>query len=162
MPKPIQSYTLRKLQQLGVEVTLVNEGRCGYTGNGDPHRQETIPTRTVVWTAGVRGDLSRLFRVYRRTGMDGFPSRKPCRCRVIRKLYVVGDTAHIEAEGGPLPMVAQVAIQSAVAAAEIFGLQIAGRKPMPFRYHDRGSMITIGRNAAGAAIGSRTYTGFFA
>ncbi len=59
-------------------------------------------------------------------------------------------------------MVAQVAIQSAVAAAENIGLQIAGRKPMPFRYHDRGSMITIGRNAAGAAIGSRTYTGFFA
>jgi NADH dehydrogenase len=59
-------------------------------------------------------------------------------------------------------MVAQVAIQSAVAAAENIGRQIAGRKPMPFRYHDRGSMITVGRNAAGAAIGSRTYTGFFA
>ncbi|MDO8720895.1 MAG: hypothetical protein Q7J31_01545, partial [Syntrophales bacterium] len=31
-----------------------------------------------------------------------------------------------------------------------------------FRYYDRGAMITNGRNSAGVAIGSRTYTGFFA
>ena len=43
------------------------------------------------------------------------------------EIYVVGDMAHIEADGSPLPMVAQVAIQSAVAAAENIGLQIAGR-----------------------------------
>jgi NADH dehydrogenase len=58
-------------------------------------------------------------------------------------------------------MVAQVAYNR-VAAAENIGHQVAGRQPVPFRYRDRGSMITIGRNAAGAAIGSRTYTGFFA
>ena len=61
-----------------------------------------------------------------------------------------------------LPMVAQVAIQSAIAAAQNVGRQIAGLDPAPFRFHDRGAMITIGRNAAGVAIGSRTYTGFFA
>jgi NADH dehydrogenase len=55
-----------------------------------------------------------------------------------------------------------VAIQSGVAAALNIGRQIAAKEPLPFRYHDRGSMITIGRNAAGVAIGSRTYTGFFA
>ena len=59
-------------------------------------------------------------------------------------------------------MVAQVAMQSAVAAAQNIGRQIARQAPLPFRYRDRGSMITIGRNSAGVAIGSRTYTGFLA
>jgi NADH:ubiquinone reductase (H+-translocating) len=59
-------------------------------------------------------------------------------------------------------MVAQVAIQSAITAAQNILRQVNETIPQPFHYHDRGSMITIGRNSAGVAIGSRTYTGFFA
>lgn len=162
MPKPIQSYTLRKLRQLGVEVRLstkvaeVTSEAVILTG------RETILTQTVVWTAGVRGEPL--------ASLSGIPTNREGRVPVTHTLqvpghpeiYAVGDTAYIEENGSPLPMVAQVAIQSAVAAAGNIGLQITGRQLVPFRYHDRGSMITIGRNAAGAAIGSRTYTGFFA
>ena len=59
-------------------------------------------------------------------------------------------------------MVAQVAIQSGITAAQNILRQITGQAPQPFLYHDRGSMITIGRKSAGVAIGSRTYTGFIA
>ena len=59
-------------------------------------------------------------------------------------------------------MVAQVAMQSAVTAAQNILRQVRLEAPKPFYYRDRGSMITIGRNTAGVAIGSRTYTGFFA
>jgi NADH dehydrogenase len=55
-----------------------------------------------------------------------------------------------------------VAFQSGIAAAQNILRQIAGQIPQPFRYHDRGSMITIGRKSAGVAIGKKTYTGFFA
>ena len=78
------------------------------------------------------------------------------------EIYVVGDLARIDANGQALPMVAQVAIQSAVAAAGNIGRRIEGHAPLPFRYRDRGSMIAICRNTAGVAIGSRRYTGFFA
>ncbi len=162
MPKSIQSYTLRKLRQLDVEVRLsttvveVTAETVILTG------QETIPAQTVVWTAGVRGEPL--------ASLSGIPTNRAGRVPVTQTLqvpdhpeiYVVGDAAYIEKDDGPLAMVAQVAIQSAVTAAKNIGRQIAGCQPMPFRYHDRGSMITIGRNAAGAAIGSRTYTGFFA
>jgi NADH:ubiquinone reductase (H+-translocating) len=162
MPKSIQSYTFRKLRQLGVEVRLstkvveVTSEEVVLTG------RETIPTQTVVWTAGVRGEpLASLSRIP--TNRDGrVPVTQTLQVPGHPEIYVVGDTAYIEAERGPLAMVAQVAIQSAAAAAGNIGRQIAGRPPVPFRYRDRGSMITIGRNAAGAAIGSRTYTGFFA
>jgi NADH dehydrogenase len=162
MPKAIQSYTLRKLRQLGVEVRLstkvveVTSETVILTGH------EAIPSQTVVWTAGVRGEPL--------ASLSGIPTNRDGRVPVTQTLqvpghpeiYVIGDTAYIEQNRGPLAMVAQVAIQSAVTAAENIGLQIAGRQPAPFRYHDRGSMITIGRNAAGVAIGSRTYSGFFA
>jgi NADH dehydrogenase len=74
-------------------------------------------------------------------------------------VYVVGDLAWIEERGAPLPMVAQVAIQSGIAASRNVLRQIEGEAPLPFRYRDKGSMITIGRNAAGAVIGGRVFTG---
>ncbi|MHB8769667.1 MAG: NAD(P)/FAD-dependent oxidoreductase [Syntrophales bacterium] len=162
MPRSIQSYTLRKLRQLGVEVRLSTKVTAVTPEAVVLSDQETIPTQTVVWTAGVRAEPV--------AALSGIPVRNDGRVPVTPTLqvpghpeiYVIGDAAFINAEGGPLPMVAQVAIQSAVAAAHNIGLQLAGRHPLPFRYRDRGSMITIGRNAAGAAIGSRTYTGFFA
>ena len=61
-----------------------------------------------------------------------------------------------------LPMVAQVAIQSGVAAAKNILRQAAGASPKVFRYADRGSMIAIGRKAAGVAIGKKTFKGFIA
>jgi len=80
-------------------------------------------------------------------------------CSVI---YVIGDLAAIENRKRLLPMVAQVAIQSGVTAAQNIMRQVSGEAPQPFCYRDRGSIITIGRNAAGAVIGGKTYTGFLA
>ena len=79
-----------------------------------------------------------------------------------KNIYVIGDLASIKKGQRILPMVAQVAIQSGITSARNILRQIARMAPQPFIYHDRGSMITIGRTAAGVAIGSRTFTGFFA
>lgn len=162
MPESIRTYTYQRLAKMGVEVRLqtkvVKVTRDSVILNGE----ETIFTRTVVWTAGVRGEpLAFLSGIP--TGRDGRVSVLPTlQIPAHPEIYAVGDIARIDAGGHPLPMVAQVAIQSAVAAAQNIGRQMAGNEPLPFRYHDRGSMITIGRNAAGVAIGSRNYTGFFA
>jgi len=78
------------------------------------------------------------------------------------EIYVIGDLAAINVGQRILPMVAQVAIQSGITAANNILRQIAGKAPESFRYADRGSMITIGRKAAGVAIGRRTFKGFFA
>jgi NADH:ubiquinone reductase (H+-translocating) len=162
MPKSIRSYTLRKLRQLGVEVRLSTKVVEVTPEGVILANRETIPTQTVVWTAGVRGEpLASLSRIP--TNRDRrVPVAQTLQAPGRPEIYVVGDIAYIEENGKPLPMVAQVAIQSAVAAADNIGLQIMGRQPVAFHYRDRGSMITIGRNVAGAVIGSRTYTGFFA
>ncbi len=59
-------------------------------------------------------------------------------------------------------MIAPVAIQQGRAAAENIERQIAGQAPLPFRYRDRGTMATIGRNAGVAYLAGRAFTGFSA
>jgi len=162
MPGAIRAYTAERLRQMGVDVRLhtkvIELGPEAVTLTG----AEVIFTRTVVWTAGVRGEPL--------AGLSGILTEKDDRVPVLPTLqvagqpeiYAIGDLALIKENGKPLPQVAQVAIQSGITAAGNILRQISGREPLPFRYNDRGSMITIGRNAAGVAIGSRIYTGFFA
>lgn len=162
MPESVRRYTLERLHKMGVDVRLgahVTEVTQDHVSLGGP---DQIETRTIVWTAGVKGEPI--------AGLSGLPTERNGRVSVQPTLqvpghpeiYVAGDLASIEEKGRALPMVAQVAIQSGTAAAKNILRQIEGQPPQPFRYRDRGSMITIGRNTAGAAIGSNTYTGFFA
>ncbi len=162
MPEAIRSYTFQKLGKMGVEVRLNTKVVEVTPESVILDNDEIISTRTVVWTAGVRGEPLPS-RSGISTSRDGRVSVLPTlQIPSHPEIYVVGDLARIEEDGQSLPMVAQVAIQSAVAAAQNIGRQITKQDPLPFRYRDRGSMITIGRNSAGVAIGSRTYTGFFA
>ena len=162
MPETVSIYTLERLKKMGVDVRLgakaveVTPDTLSLSG------QNKISTRTVVWTAGVKGEPI--------ATLSSLPTNRDGRVPVLPTLqvpghpeiYVVGDLASISENNRVLPMVAQVAIQSAITAAQNIMRQIGETAPQPFHYRDRGSMITIGRNAAGVAIGSRTYTGFFA
>ena len=76
------------------------------------------------------------------------------------EVYVVGDLAGIQQDGRPLPMVAQVGIQTGTAAGRNILRQLAGQPPLPFRYHDKGTLDVIGRNAAVAYIWGRAFRGF--
>lgn len=162
MPEAVRRYTQEKLTQMGVQVRLGTHVAEVTPDHVILDGQDPIETRTIVWTAGVKGEPI--------AGLSGIPTEKSGRVPVLPTLqvpghpeiYVAGDLASIRQEGIVLPMVAQVAIQSGTAAAKNILRQIDGEPPLPFRYRDRGSMITIGRNSAGAAIGSATYIGFFA
>jgi NADH dehydrogenase len=162
MPPSIRAYTVERLGKMGVEVRLKKKVVEVTPESVVLGGEETIFTRTVIWTAGVRGEpLASLSGIP--VGGDGRVTVLPTlQIPAHPEIYVVGDLARIDSDGHPLPMVAQVAIQSAVAAAKNIGRRIARQEPLPFRYRDRGSMITIGRNTAGVAIGSRTFTGFSA
>jgi NADH dehydrogenase len=162
MPDRVRLYTKEKLRKMGVDVRL---GAMVAKVSPDSvvlKDSDSILARTVVWTAGVRGEQL--------AGISGIPVTKDGRVAVsdtlqVREhpeIYVIGDLASINEENRILPMVAQVAIQSGIATAQNILRQVEGQEPKPFKYHDRGSMITIGRKAAGVAIGSLTFTGFIA
>jgi NADH dehydrogenase len=78
-------------------------------------------------------------------------------------LFVVGDMAHLEQEGRPLPGLAPVAMQQGVhAARQIRRWLLEGQPTQPFRYADRGTMATIGRAAAVADLRRIHVSGFMA
>lgn len=162
MPEKVRLYTLEKLKKMGVEVRLGAKVAKVTTSAVVMKDNDNILAKTVVWTAGVHGEPL--------AGISGIPVMTDGRVTVNEMLqvpnhpeiYVIGDLASINEEKNVLPMVAQVAIQSGITSAQNILRQINGQEPRPFSYHDRGSMITIGRKAAGVAIGSRTFTGFFA
>lgn len=117
-----------------------------------------IPTRTLVWTAGVTASplarvlaaqlgpeaLTRGARVVveRDLSLPGHP-----------EVFVIGDLAAATDEGGQLlPQVAPVAMQ---AGEQVAANLLAAREGAPtraFRYRDKGSMATIGRHAAVAQL----------
>ncbi|MDR7418192.1 MAG: NAD(P)/FAD-dependent oxidoreductase [Armatimonadota bacterium] len=160
LPDRLQAYALSRLRQMGVDVRvraavgeIRREAVCLRDGT-------IIPARTVVWTAGVRGEpLAQAW---------GLPTSRAGRVTVLPTLqvpdhpdvYVVGDLAHVEQDGRPLPMIAPVAIQQGEAAGRNVARQLRGEAPLEFRYRDRGAMAVIGRNAAVAHVWGRGFTGF--
>ena len=128
---------------------------------------ERVPTRTIVWAAGVAA--SPLGAVLARaSGADLDPAGRitvapdltlPGRPEVL----VLGDMVRVsDGTGGvlPLPGVAQPAMQEGRYAAEVVRARLAGGEPPgPFHYRDKGNMATIGRRAAVADIRGLTISG---
>ena len=69
------------------------------------------------------------------------------------EVFVIGDAAAVEQAGAVLPMLAPVAIQGGKYVGEVISARLKGGTSPAFRYHDKGTMATIGRGAAVAQIG---------
>ena len=78
-------------------------------------------------------------------------------------IWVIGDLAASPTDDGrPLPQVAPVAIQGGHHVADAIAARLHGEIPTTFAYRDKGSMATIGRNAAVVELpNGRTLSGWF-
>jgi NADH dehydrogenase len=123
---------------------------------------ERIPSRTVLWAAGVAASplvkslgvpLDRAGRVLVEPDLTvpGHP-----------EIYVIGDVAAAKQGEGFVPGVAPAAIQAARHTAENIVRGLAGQPRLPFRYHDKGSLATIGRASGIADFGRLKLSGFLA
>jgi NADH dehydrogenase len=160
LPEPLGIYAAKRLREMGVEVRL--QSLVDRITSDSLYLQDgaVVPACTTVWAAGVRGEPL--------AEASGLPTPWRGRVSVLPTLqapdhpevYVIGDLAYFEQDGSPLAMVAQVALQGGVTAARNIQRQLGGQEPLPFRYHDRGTMATIGRNHAAAYAFGRNFTGF--
>ncbi len=159
----LRAYAAAELRRKGVEVrlsTAVKEVGPDYVLLGD--EGDYIPTRLVIWGAGNRAaGLADTIGV--RQGFGGRIVTNPdCSIPGMRNAYAVGDVAAIpDGQGGQLPGLAQVAIQSGRHAARQILRTIEGRPHTVLHYHDKGIMATIGRRAAVAQLtNGTTLTGY--
>jgi NADH dehydrogenase len=147
----------------GATVTDVRPDQVTVRAGG---QTEVIPTHTVLWGAGV--DASPLGKALADAGgaevdRSGRVVVEPdLTLRGHPEVFVIGDLANYPHQTGkPLPGVAPVAMQEGRYAAHLIRRRLRGQPPPgPFRYHDRGSMATIGRAAAVADLG-RVHLGGF-
>src|SRR5262249_12406575 len=123
---------------------------------------EELKAHTLVWGAGLQGN-----QLVQTLGLD---LQRGNRIGVGRDLaipdhpevYVPGDAAAIvdEKTGEALPQLGSVALQSGEHVGETIARRIAGKETKSFKYHDKGTMATIGRGAAVVQmLAGRTMTG---
>lgn len=170
-PEELSRKAHQHLEQLGVSIhtsTRVQQvDPEGITANDKP-----IGTHTVLWCAGVLAspaatwlgaekDRSGRVKVNLDLSVPGHP-----------EVFVIGDTAAVIAESrnllgikaakpGPMPGVAQPAIQEGKYVASVIRNRIAQRPaPGAFWYWDKGTLAIVGRTYAVADLGFWNFAGF--
>jgi len=150
----------RALRERGVEVRT-GAMVTAIEAEGVRVGEELIPSRNVVWAAGVAA--SPLGKRLGATvdGMGRVEVAPDLSLPGDPGIFVVGDLALVTDRGGePLPGLAPVALQQGEAAGRNIARLVAGQPTRKFRYRDRGTMATIGRGAAIAQIGPLRLWGF--
>ena len=151
-PEDLSASARKQLVDLGVEVRT-SARATNLTEEGVQVNGEFIPCRVKIWAAGNNASF---------VGKTlGVPVDRCCRVIVNDDLtipghpevQVIGDLANFPHQTGqPLPGISPVAMQEGRQAARNVLAMIQGRKPQPFRYWDKGTMATIGRNKAVADL----------
>ena len=151
-PEDLSASAMKQLVDLGVEVRT-GARATNLTEAGLQVGDEFIPCRVKVWAAGNNASfvgktlgvpVDRVGRVMVNDDLTipGHP-----------EVQVIGDLANFSHQTGqPLPGVSPVAMQQGRHAARNILRIIQNRKPQRFRYWNKGSMATIGRNKAVADL----------
>ena len=149
-------YAQQTLTSRGVDVRLrtpVAEvtGDGVRLGNG-----EFLQAAVVIWAGGVTVDGTLAASLPTPHGRGGRVALEPdLSVTGHPEVFVVGDAGAVPwgpTRSEPCPQVAQVAIQSGRHAAHQIVRQLSGHPTIPFAYHDKGLMATIGRHAAVAQL----------
>src|SRR6185369_12292528 len=144
MPEKLRTYTLRKLRSMSVEVLLNARVVDAGPERVVLHDGAVIPAHTLFWSAGVKAaPLAATLDVPTKAG-GRIPVEPDLTVPGHPEVFVIGDMAYLEQDGSALPMTAPVAMQMGVYAGRAILAQEAGTTIPPFRYHDKGSMATIG------------------
>jgi len=159
-PPKLSEAARKMLVKLGVMVrtgAMVTNIQAESVTIKEGDRTESIPTRTVLWAAGVLASpLGRILSKEAGATLDNAG-------RVVVNpdltipghpgIFVIGDLANFSHQTGkPLPGVAQPAIQQGAYVGKLIQRRLRNKQLPPFHYFDKGNLATIGRGAAVADL----------
>jgi hypothetical protein len=153
----------RRIQARGVDVRLGNPA-TEVTDAGIGFKDgQFVPSRTVVWAAGVRpSPLAAALPVER--GRDGrLVVDQYLRVPSYPDVSVLGDCAWFplaEQEGRPAPPNAQTAVRQAPVVAQNVAASLQHESPTPFHYKSEGNLVALGQGDGVALIGTQRLEGF--
>lgn len=162
MPQRLQTYAIRKLTDMGVEVrcsTMVSDASPNVVRLASG---EVIAAHTLFWSAGVKASpLADMLPCPKGAG-GRIPVGSTLTLEEHDEVFVVGDMAYCMEKGSPLPMMAPVAMQQGHHAARVILAREAGTTLPLFKFTDKGAMATIGRSAAVASAHGFNVSGYAA
>ena len=144
----LSKRTKKDLEKLGVKVLV------GSPVAGVEHRKITLrdkqvlPSEITIWAAGVKGSdaMAQLSLPIAGNRVVVEPTMQ---VKNYPNIWALGDIAGaLGKDGSPLPMVAPVAIQQGKFIAKQIARLSSSKELKEFKYLDKGSMATIGRNKA--------------
>ncbi len=155
----LAEFTQKLLRRRGIEIFLRTQLTEVTESSATLSTGETIPCRTVCWTAGVRGSP-----VADRLGLPVEKGRIVCdeemRVKGFKNVWALGDIAAIPdpaRPGNPCPPTAQHAIrQGKLMGNNVAAALGADRQPRPFTFKTLGAFADLGRhNAVANLMGGR-------
>jgi NADH dehydrogenase len=124
---------------------------------------ERIPTRTMVWTAGVRPHPSLAHLSVPLDEKRRIPVDDRLAVSGMQGVWAIGDCAAVpDRKRGEAPPTAQHAIREAKVVAANVGADLGIGEMRRYRYSSRTAFVNLGRYKAVGRIGALTFRGFLA
>ena len=164
MSKQSQVKSQQFLEELGVTVytsarVQSYDGKLLSLADG-----RTIASSTVIWSAGVKGVVLDGLKPECTVRGNRLKVDQINRVECYQNIYAIGDVAAMITDETPNghPGVAPAAIQQGKQLAKNLINIIEGKPTVNFKYFDKGSMATVGRNRAVVDINKIHFQGIFA
>jgi NADH dehydrogenase len=159
----LADYAVRELRGRGIEVRLGTTIEAVDGDSATLSTGETVPTRTVVWTAGVRPHPSLAHLSVPLDEKGRVPVDDRLAVEGMQGVWAIGDCAAVpDPKRGGAPPTAQHAIRQAKVAADNIGAELGMREPRHYRYSSRTAFVNLGRYKAVGRLGRFTFSGFLA
>lgn len=164
MSEESSQKTLEFLERLDVHVWL-DTFVTAYDGNVlQTKGGKTINAKTMIWSAGVKGQIIEGLATEAMSKGNRILVDNTNKVIGHNNIYAIGDVAAMIADDTPRghPMVAPVAIQQGQLLGKNIARILQKKEIDAFKYHDKGSMATVGRNRAVVEVGKIKSQGFIA
>jgi NADH:ubiquinone reductase (H+-translocating) len=159
--RELADYALRELRGRGIDIRLQTTLEEVTAESARLSSGEVLPTRTVVWTAGVKaqpilGELNLPLDERGRVPVDSY-----LRVQGLDSVWAIGDCAAApDPRGGTCPPTAQHAVRQGPVVARNIAAELGIGTPRPFEYRSEASFVNLGRYKAVGRVGNRTFRGF--
>jgi len=159
--RELADYALRELRGRGIDIRLQTTLEEVTAETARLSSGEVLPTRTVVWTAGVKAqpilaELNLPLDERGRVPVDSY-----LRVQGLDSVWAIGDCAAApDPRGGICPPTAQHAVRQGPVAARNIAAELGIGSAKPFDYRSEASFVNLGRYKAVGRIGDRTFRGF--
>ena len=109
-----------------------------------------IESFIVIWAAGVKGNILSGINTLSRSASNQITVDECNRVSDMNHVFAIGDISIMLSELYPkgFPQLASVAMDQAKNLAINFKRLALNKSMLPFHYHNKGSMATVGRNKA--------------